>query len=116
MALILLALGGCASPACRPVVEHVQTPAIEHVVLVPDTRGPDVLISDYAKLQEAERKLVGHTGPEHIHQIIQLNNVARTAMKPIAASDHIATPAEMQSAIVALGSLRAYLAAQKVAP
>jgi len=115
-AIILLALSGCAAPACRPVVERVTVPAVERVVTVPDSRGPDALIAEYASLQLQERKLVAHTGPGHIHALIKLNNAARSAMKPVSASGHVATNAEMQRAIDALGSLRAYLAAQKVTP
>jgi hypothetical protein len=95
------------------VVERIMVPAIEHAAPAPDTRGPDALIAEYAAIRKAERGFVSHTGAGHIHTLIALNKLARKAMAPIAASDHIATPDEMQSAVAALGALRAYLGAKQ---
>jgi hypothetical protein len=113
-AVLLIVLAGCAAPACRPMIEHVSVPAVEHVVPTPDTRGPDALIAEYAAIQRAEKRFVTHTGPGHIHKLIALDKTARAAMSPIAASDHVATPAEMQRAVAVLGELRAFLSTPKV--
>jgi hypothetical protein len=110
----LIALGGCAAPACRPVVEHVVTPSVEHIVALPDTRGPDALIAEYASIRRDERAYILRAGPGHLRSLIPLDKAAHSAMAPIAASNHVATPAEMQRAIAALGQLRAYLSTPKV--
>lgn len=113
-AVLLIALAGCAAPACRPMIEHIPAPAVEHVVTTPDTRGPDALIAEYAAIQRAEKGFVVRTGPGHIHKLIALDKAARAAMAPIAASNHVATPAEMRRAVGALGELRAFLSTQKM--
>jgi hypothetical protein len=109
-----LALGGCAAPACHPVVERIEVPAVERLVTVPDSRGPNALIAEYTRIQSQERYFILHTGPKHLRALVPLDKAAHDAMRPVAVSDHVATAAEMQRAVDALGSLQAYLSTQKV--
>jgi hypothetical protein len=108
----LLALAGCAATACKvvgPVADsQPDAPVVEHIIVV-DAPPATALLGTYADAVTRERRIVPRAKASTIYRIIALDAAARKALAPIRRRHHVATAAESEKAVTAVGTLENYV-------
>ena len=116
-ALFLLPLlAACAAPVCKQAAQlPQQQPQIEvvtRVVIIHERPVHAALLHDYAQALRSEQPVVLHAKAPVINQLIHLDGAAKSAFVPLEKPSHIATQAEIDKAVAALGAVQSYIQAK----